>query len=284
MKLLPLLLTLSILLPGLAGASWWAENDYSSGSNGLKKDSLTVLTTVSSKLMAGGSASFYRDTAAYPEKVYAFRLPLIYTGSRNLLSLAPFVYPVSPQTRSGAKGVRAYLRTSLTEPDDENYLYLTAAAAWAGQTAMLAGFPGRKTFSETAVEFQAEKSYFRQFFLLASAAAFSKSGDASNANLLTPALDHADMACLGTFRQVTALPDWVVTVQLSRSMKPEFASHLYIGYSKIAFRQAAAANSVITGLRLEISQKTTLDLAYNMFKAEDSAYQNYYKILLRTVF
>lgn len=284
MKLLPLLLTLALLLPGTAGASWWAENDYSSGSNGLKKDSLTVLTTVTGKLMAGGSASFYRDTSAYPKKVYAFRLPLMYTGSRNILSLAPFVYPVSPRTRSGAKGVRAYLRTSLTEPDDENYLYLTAAGAWAGQTAMLAGFPGRKTFSETAVEFQAEKSYFRQFFLLASAAAFSKSGDASNANLATPALDHAEMASLGTFRQVTALPDWAVTFQLSRSMKPEFASYLYIGYSKIAFRQAAAANSVITGLRLEISQKTTLDLAYNMFKAEDSAYQNYYRILLRTVF
>ncbi|OGS12259.1 MAG: hypothetical protein A2234_08550 [Elusimicrobia bacterium RIFOXYA2_FULL_58_8] len=284
MKNLLIFVVLAACCPLASGAAWWAENDYSTGSNGFKKDSLTVFTHVSRNVMAGGAASFYRDTALYRDKVYAFRFPVMYSGRRHFLSLTPFVYPFSPQARSGARGARFYAQTSVTEPDDEDYLHVTAAAAWAGQKAALSGFQDRKNFSETAVELQAEKSYYGQFFLLASAAAFSKTGDASNSNLVTPVLDHSEMAYLGTFRQVTALPDWVLTAQVSRSMKPEYASHLYLGYSKISFRQAPGAKSLILGIKLDVSVKTTLDVAYNAFKAEDSANKNYYKILLRTVF
>ena len=281
MKLPTLLLSLSFLLPGAAGAGWWAENDYATGSNGFKKDSLTVFANASRKLIAGGSAAFYRD-AVYQEKVYAFRLPLMYSGRRHFLALTPFLYPVSPGTKSGAKGARLYLQTAVTEPDDENYFYVTAGAAWAGQTARPAGAADRKSFSETAVEVQVEKSYFGQFFLLASAATFSKTG--AVADPVTPALDHAEMAYLGTFRQVTALPSWVLTAQITRSLKPEYASHLYLGYSKISFRRVPMASSGIAGLKLELTKKTTLDLAYNAFKMADAAYANYYKILVRTVF
>jgi len=284
MKTLALLLALAAGFPVFSQAGWWAENDYAAGSNGFKKDSLTVFTNVTSNFMAGGAASFYKDTASYRDTVYAFRFPLMYSARSHFLSLTPFIYPVSDKTHSGANGFKLYLQTALTEPDDENYFQLTAAGAWAGQTARLQGFQGKKNFSETAIELQMEKSYFGQFFLLASAAAFSKNGEASNANLVTPALDHAEMAYLGTFRQITALPDWVVTTQLSRSLIPEYSSHLYIGYSKISLRRAPRANSAIMGLKLEVSPKTTLDLAYNIFKAEDSAYKNYYKILLRMVF
>ena len=92
------------------------------------------------------------------------------------------------------------------------------------------------------------------------------------------------MAYLGTFRQITDLPDWVMTAQVTRSMKPEYASHLYIGYSKISFRRVPMASSLILGIKLELTKKTTLDLAYNAFKMEDAGYTNYYKILVRTVF
>ena len=284
MKTLAFVLAMTAFFPVPARAGWWAENDYVTGSNGLKKDSVTLFTNVTSNIMAGGSVSFYKDTASYRDTVYAARLPLMYSGRRHFLSLTPFLYPTSSETHSGANGVRIYLQTALTDPDDENYFNVTAAGAWAGQTARLSGFQGGKRFSETAVELQAEKAYYNQFFLLASAAAFSKSGEATNANLQTPALDHSDMAYLGTFRQITALPDWVMTAQVSRSMKPEYASHLYVGYSRIAFRSAPRVNSIITGLKLEISPKVTMDLAYNIFKAEYSTHKNYYKILLRAVF
>ncbi|HNW44753.1 MAG TPA: hypothetical protein PKI19_09630 [Elusimicrobiales bacterium] len=288
MKPTALIFSLCLLLPGLAGASWWAENDYTTGSNGVKKDSLTVLTHIKGKFMAGAAASFYRDTGAYKDRVYAYRLPLLYSGTSNILALTPFVYPVAPATNSGAKGARLYFQASLTEPDDESYLRLTAAGAWAGQDARRLDAQGndlgKKSFSETALELQVEKSYFGQFFLLGSAATFSKADLPRNQAPVKPALDHADMACLGTFRQITALPEWVVTTQVSRSMKPEFASLLYIGYSKISFRSEPAASSAIFGLKLEMSAKTTLDFAYNLFKAQSSAYKNYYKILLRTVF
>ncbi len=284
MKRLVFILWLCALLPGPAAAGWWAENDYGTGSNGFKKDSLTVFTDITRGMLAGAGGAFYRDTAGYREKVYSFRLPVLYTAKKHIYSLTPFLYPVSPAARSGAKGFRAYVQTSLTEPGSENYFYLTGAAALAGQTAKLAGLPGKKDFTETALEVQAEKSYYGQFYLLASLAAFSKSGAATNGNLVTPALDHSEMAYLGTFRQVTALPDWVATAQITRNMKPEYASHLYIGYSKISFRQAPGANSVIGGMKLELSPRTTLDLAYNFFKMEDATCKNYYKILLRTVF
>lgn len=284
MKTFLLLLVVAAGLPTLTQAGWWAENDYATGSNGFKKDSLMVFTNITSRFKAGTAASFYRDKAAYRDTVYAFRAPLMYSLSSHFLSLTPFIYPVSNNTHSGAGGLKMYIQTALTEPDNENYFYLTAGGAWAEQSAQMQGFQGRKRFSETAVELKAEKSYFNQFFLLASAAAFSKSGPASNGNLITPALDHAEMADLGTFRQITALPDWVMTAQIARSMKPEYSSHLYIGYSKISYRSAPRANSAIMGIKTEITNKTTLDLAYNMYKEKYASHKNYYKILLRTVF
>lgn len=284
MKTLALLLALAVCFSTSSWAAWWAENDYAAGSNGFKKDSLTVFTHVTEKFMTGGSASFYKDTAAYPDTVYALRLPLMYSLPNYFISLTPFLYPVSSKINSGASGFRLYVKTPLTEPEAESYFHLTAGCAWAGQTAAVRGFQGRQKFSETAFELQAEKSYFNQFFLLASAAAFSKSGAGTNASLLTPAMDHSEMAGLGTFRQITALPDWVATAQIARSMKPEYASHLYAGYSKISFRSAPRANSAVIGLKVELTAKTTMDLAYNNYKEKYSAHKNYYRILLRTVF
>lgn len=284
MRTLALSLALAAWLPCAAGAAWWAENDYVTGSNGEKRDSATAFARIDKNFMAGASAAFYRNTAGYREKVYAFRAPLMYSGARHFLSLTPFVYPVTPGTRSGAKGARAYLQTSMTEPDDENYLNLTVAGALASQDAMRADLGRRKSFSESSVELQAEKSFFGQFYLLGSAAAFGKSGGATNGNLAAPALDHSEMAYLGTFTQLTALPDWVMTFQASRSMKPDFDSHLYLGYSRISLRQAPRLASTVLGMKLELNAKTTLDLAYNAVKAENAAYKNYYRVLLRLVF
>ena len=269
-----------------SSAGWWMENDYATGSNGLKKDSLTVFTNLTPRSVLGMNAGFYRDTAAYRDKVYSFRLPLMYSGDTFFLSLKPFVYPVQEQTRSGAAGGKFYILTSGKALEDESYLHLVLSGAWASQRARVLenGVMDKKTFSETAFEAQVEKSFFDQFFFQVSAAGFIKPNGVSNATLVTPALDHSELAYLGTFRNVTALPEWTLSAQVARNMKPDFDSHIYAGYSKISYRSARAANSGIVGLKMGLTDRATMDMAYNLYKEEGAVWKNYYKILLKVFF
>ncbi|MDD2805014.1 MAG: hypothetical protein PHV33_05630 [Elusimicrobiales bacterium] len=277
--------------PALAAAqsraAWWMENDYSFGSNGLRKDSFTLYRKPSSAFTTGLNLSFYKDTGAYGESVYSLRLPLMYSRGGYFVSFKPFLYPVSAYTRSGAYGGKLYFLTSVGEEQDETYTHLILSGAWAQQKAFLsgAGAAERKTFSQAAAEAQVEKSFYNQFFFLASAAGFSNPGGAvSNATLVKPVLDQADLAYLGTFRPLTALPEWALSAQIARNMQPDYDSHIYAGYSKISFRRAQKAGSFITGLKLNLNEKSTLDLAYNAFKAEGAAWKSYYRLLLQLFF
>lgn len=284
-----LLLAAALLAASIsqAGAVWWLENDYSFGSNGLKKNSLTVFRKTSRAFTSGLNVSFYRDSASYRERVYSARLPLMYSGPAYFISLKPFLYPVAPSTRSGAYGGKLYGLVSIDEGRDESFTHLVFSGAWARQKAYFgdAAAPERKEFSQYAFELQAEKSFYGQFFFLASAAGFSTPGNgASNANLVTPALDQAELAYLGTFRHTTAIPEWVLAAQIARNMRPEYDSHLYAGYSKISFRDADRANSLVGGLKLNLNEKSTLDMAYNAYKAEGTAWKSYYKLLLQLFF
>lgn len=281
-KLLLAALFSACLLPG-ANAAWWAENDYATGSNGLKKDSLTLFTNMAPRVTAGFNAAYYRDTASYRDRVYSFRLPLTYSGDLFSVSVKPFVYPVSAKTRAGASGGKVYLLAAVNEDPDAGYLRLALSGAWATQKARL-NTADVKTFSQSAYEVQVEKSYFNQFFFLASASGFTKPSGVTNAALANPALDQSELAYLGTFRQVNAIPEWAAAVQLARSMKPEFDSHLYAGYSKISYRGMKAANSALAGIKVGVTEKATLDLAYNLYKYEGANWKNYYKILLQLFF
>ncbi len=283
MKRLLLATLLCALFAPRAGAAWWAENDYATGSNGLKKDSLTVFTKLHPRLVAGVNAAFYKDTASYKDKVWSFRVPLMYSGNKLSVSFKPFVYPVNPETRSGAGGGKLYLLTSLSEEEDESYARLTLSGAWARQRAFVLG-ADRKSFGQAAYEALLEKSYFGQFYFLVSGAVYTKPSGVSNATLVTPAMDQSELASLGTFRQITALPDWTASVQIARNMRPDFDSHVYAGYSKIAFRRASPAHSGMVGLKLGLNERSMLDLAYNLYKQEGAAWKNYYKILLQVFF
>jgi len=286
MKQLLLAAALSVLCAAPSSAAWWMENDYSAGSNGLHKDSLTLFTTPVRNFTTGVNAAFFKDSGAYTRRVYSFRLPLMYTGPKFFTSFKPFLYPVDADTRSGAYGGKLYLLTSLSEDTEESYLHLAVSGAWARQDVRLdlAGTPTEKKFSQAAYELQAEKSFYGQFFFQASAAGFTKPDTATNANLITPVMDQAELAYLGVFRQVTALPDWVMTAQVARNMKPEFDSHIYAGYSKISYRREDKANSVIFGMKLELNEKSNLDLAYNAYKEQSSAWKSYYKLFLQLFF
>jgi hypothetical protein len=286
MKRLLLAAALAALTIPSASAAWWAENDYSSGSNGLKKNSLTVFRKHSRVLTSGLNVSFYKDSAGYGERIYSFRAPLMYSSQKHFISLKPFLYPVSPLTRSGAYGGKIYALTSLLDNTDESYLHLAVSAAWARQKAFQneAGTLERNSFSQSAFEIQAEKSFYGQFFFQLTGAGFPKPSGASNSKLLRPVLDQSDMAYLGTFRHLTALPEWALTAQVARNMKPEYDSHLYAGYSKISFRQTDRANSAILGLKLGLNEKSNLDLAYNAYKQEHSTWKSYYKLFLQIFF
>lgn len=270
----------------MAQAAWWIENDYTFGSNGVKKDSLTVFRKTSREITTGLNLSFYSDTAAYKERVYSMRLPLIYSGPKYFISLKPFLYPVSAYTRSGAYGGKIYMLTSLAESPDESYTHLVLSGAWARQKAFMNGgaAPERREFSQTVAEAQIEKSFYGQFFFLASAAGYMKPGGAKNSSLVKPVLDQSEMAYLGVFRPITAIPEWALTAQVARNMRPDYDSHIYAGYSKMSFRQADKANSLVGGMKLTLNEKSTLDLAYNAFKQEDSGWKSYYKLLLQLFF
>ena len=265
-------------------ASWWVENDYAFGSNKFKKESLTLFSKITPRVMSGINASFYKDGGIYGDKAYALRLPMMYSPDKFVLSVTPFLYPYSSQLRSSARGVKTYALIPVSEDDDESYVHLTLSGATAQQRTALKTYPARETFSETAFEAQVEKSFYNQFFFLASAAGFVKPEKARNGNLINPVLDHGDLACMGTFRQITALPEWVATTQFARNMAPDFDSYIYAGFSRMSFRGANDANSLLGGLKMKLNNKSTLDFAYNFYKINGEAGKNYYKLLIQLFF
>jgi hypothetical protein len=283
-----------LLLPAASQAAWWMENDYAIGSKKFQRDSLTLFTKVSSRLVGGANTSFYKDGGFYGGKVYAFRTPLMYSVGGLALSLTPFLYPVASGTGSSARGAKLYAMFPVSEDNDESYIHLTLSAAAARQKTPLnlseqLYVPSvtpltSTTFSESAFEVQMEKSFYNQFFFLASAAGFSNPAKALNSNLVSPVLDHGDMADLGTFRHVTALPEWAGAVQVARNMAPDFDSYLYAGFSRISFRGTNDASSVLCGLKMKLYEKSTMDLAYNFYKFGSETGKNYYKLLFQVYF
>lgn len=278
------LLAAFLCLPACAGAVSWLDNDYSFGSNGLQKDALTFFTSVSTRVATGANATFYKDTGRYRDKAWSFRLPVMYTADDFFLSAGPFFYP--SLHRSSALGGKLYLLVPVSESEDKSHLHLifSGAAAQQQTTLNLSAGPAKKKFTETVFELQAEKSYYDQFFFLASASGFLKSGPASNSTLINPVLDHSELASLGTFRPITGLPEWAMGVQLARNMAPEYECNLYLGYTRIAFRGAETAGSLLGGMKLKLNEKSWFDFGYNFYKIKGEAAKSYFKVLVQVFF
>ncbi|HAF96191.1 MAG: hypothetical protein A2021_07235 [Elusimicrobia bacterium GWF2_52_66] len=297
-SLLPLTALLSLLICAPLRAGWWAENDYVTGSNGFKKDSISVFTNISTRTVLAPGAAFYKDRGDYRDAVYSLRLPVMYSGDNYFLSFKPFLYPlhknhkiigpinsaVEAQTESSAIGAKVYVLTKLGESYDLSYLHLTVSGATAKQKTSLEDTTTKtnKTFSQNAFEVQLEKGFYNQFFLLASASGFTKPAGAKNPDL--PVMDQADLAYLGTFRTITAIPEWALALQFARNMAPDFDSHLYAGFSRISFRQAEPGSSTVFGMKLRLNEGASLDLAYNFYTQKPAAGKNYYRIFVQVLF
>lgn len=286
-KSIPALTALLLLLVcAPLRARWWAENDYVSGSNGFKKDSISIFTGISTRTVLAPGAAFYKDRGIYRDAVYSLRLPVMYSGDDYFLSFKPFFYPARAPGKSSAGGAKVYALTDLGESSDSSYLHLTVSGAAARQKTGLNinGTKTNKTFTQNAFEVQLEKSFYNQFFFLASAAGFTKPSGAKNPDLINPVLDQAELAYLGTFRTITAIPEWALALQFARSMAPDFDSHIYAGFSRISFRQADPGNSAVFGMKLRLNEDASLDLAYNFYAQNAAAGKNYYRVFVQVFF
>ena len=142
-----------------ASAGILLTNDFIGGSGSFKKDVLSVFSPITYKTMLGISGGFYKNSDDYDNGVYYAKLPFIYTGHRNMISLTPFVY--SKVSRQNAYGAKAAVKTSLTEPDDKNYVYLQLTGAYSAQKAaenggdFMSRLPVRQASEEAAFPVEA---------------------------------------------------------------------------------------------------------------------------------
>ena len=282
---LPALVALLLLACAPLRGAWWAENEYSFGSDKFTKESFSVFTRISTGTVLAPGAAFYKDGRSYRDKVYSLRIPVLYSGSRYFLSFKPFLYPAG-LIKSSARGAQFSALTSLTGNSDQNYLHLTVSAAAAEQKTgqNIGGTITEKTFRQNAFGVQAEKALYDQFFFLVSAAGFTRPAGAKNSNLINPAMDQSELAYMGTFRTITALPEWALALQFARNMGPDFDSYFYAGFSRISFRQEEPASSAVFGLKLRLNETASLDFGYNLYKQNPGAYKNYYKLFIQVFF
>ncbi|HAH31650.1 MAG TPA: hypothetical protein DCL44_04985 [Elusimicrobia bacterium] len=268
----------------LRGATW-AENDYSFGSNNFAKDSFSFFSKISTRTVMALGVAFYKDGGIYRDKVYSLRLPVLYSGKNYFLSFRPFLYPAG-LIKSSAHGARFSALTSLNGNLNPNYLHLTISGAIAEQKTgqNIGGTRIDKTFSQSAFGAQLEKAMDDQFFFSLSASGFTKPAGVKSRDLINPVLDQSELADLGTFKTVTALPELALVLQFARNMAPDFDSYFYAGFSRISFRQEAPADSAVFGLKLRLNETSSFDFAYNLYKQSTGPCKSYYKIFVQAFF
>lgn len=269
-------------------AAWWSDGDYSFGSNGFHKESLSVYHNVSTNVTIGMNVMSYKDDVIYKNASFSFRMPFSYSSRKFIISVKPFYYPNLSGIRSKAYGAKFYYFTSLFESEEpkEDSSNLIFSASGARQETIVASNSGLKDkkWTEVSLEMQVEKNFFNEFFFFISAALFRSFNNIKPSDLINPVLEHSEMAFLGTVNKVTDIPESSLNFQFARNMGPDFNSHLYIGFSKISFRELKDIHSAILGMRIKVSDNLFADTVYNWFKPNGSGNKNYYKFFLQLFF
>ncbi len=286
MRAFILFFSLFLLLPS-ASRAWWLQNDYSFGDNTFRADSLSVFANISTRAVAGINTAAYKD-GGYQGSVYSLRLPLSFSWPGCLVSIKPFYYPRTSNAATTAKGLTLQTLFPIDRDNEGSYSNLMLSISAANQrlnTASAAGAVSRKSFSEGSIDTQFEKTFYNEFFFLASVSAFHHFRNAGDERLLLPALDHSDMAFLSSVRPLTESPSWMAGFQFARNMEPDSDSHVYIGYQRVAMtRNIDNANSAMAGVKIKLLEAHLFDFTYNWWKPDNSKARNYYRLLLRLFF
>ena len=288
LSLIMLFLFFSCSLP--LKAAWWAENDYTWGAQGSKKESLTFFKTISSSAVLGLNAGFFKNDGIYSDKTYVLKMPILYSGRDFFLSFKPFYYLENPDIGSSAYGGKIYFMhhfagNSTSQPDDEyTHLILSLSGARQETTVNRNSQLEKVNFKEASFEAQVEKNFYNQFFLLTSVSLFHSFDDIKQRELINPVLDHSELSFIGTFASITDLPNYALNLQFARNLAPQEHSHLYFGFSRINMDSSPNAYSAIVGIRTKTNPKTSFDLAYNWLKFDNISTRNYYKFLFQIFF
>lgn len=271
-------------------AAWWAENDYTWGAQGFKKESLTLFKTISSNTVVGLNAGFFKNDGIYNEKTYVLKMPILYSGRTFFLSFKPFYYLENSEIESSAYGGKLYFMYhfggSLSPNSDDEYTHLILSLSGANQETIINrnSMLTKVNFKEAAFEAQVEKNFYNQFFLLTSVSLFHSFDNIKQRELRNPVLDHSELSFMGTFAPITNLPNYVLNLQFARNLAPQEHSYLYFGFSKINMNSSPNAYSAIVGIRTKTNPKTSFDLAYNWLKFDNISTRNYYKFLFQIFF
>ncbi len=283
-----LLLFFSCTLP--LKAAWWAENDYTWGTQGFKKESLTFFKTVSSNTVLGLNAGFFKKDGIYKDKTYVLKMPLLYSGRNYFLSFKPFYYLENEDIGSSAYGGKIYFmhnfgsRVAAQADDEYTHLILSLSGAEQKTTVNRNNQQKKVNFKEASFEAQVEKNFYDQFFLLVSGSLFGSFDNIKQSELINPVLDHSELSFMGTFAALTNLPNYVLNLQFARNLAPQEHSHLYFGFSRINMDSSPNAYSAIVGIRTKTNPKTSFDFAYNWLKFDNISTRNYYKFLFQVFF
>ncbi len=271
-------------------AAWWAENDYTWGAQGFKKESLTFFKTISSSSVLGLNAGFFKNDGTYHKKTHILRMPLLHSGRNYFLSFKPFYYLENSDSNSSACGGKIYFMhyfagNEASNADDEyTHLILSLSGAEQKTTVNRNSQKKKVNFKELSLEAQVEKNFYNQFFLLASGSLFGSFNDIKQRELINPVLDHSELSFMGTFASITNLPKYALNLQFARNLAPQEHSHLYFGLSRINMVDSPNAYSAIVGIRTKTNPKTSFDIAYNWLKFDNISTRNYYKFLFQMFF
>ncbi|MEW5950349.1 MAG: hypothetical protein GX447_01095 [Elusimicrobia bacterium] len=272
-KFLIFIAAISFISPAQA---FWTDFSLTSGSNEFLRTEGNFASNISTRIVGGiGVSAYKREKQDY---VYALRFPLNYFIGRNILLTAkPFFYPAD-RNGSFAQGARASF--SLLTENAQNETSTTYTFAAAHQRQRLAFF-GEKDFSSNCAEISAEKNFYDQFFILASAGAVSNSGFS-----YTVQKNYAETQDLISLNSNSFLNDFVLSklgLQFARSFKPDFDSYVFAGYDKINGK-FSEYNSWLFGLRINFSEKNSANFSYNYLDDKKGHSKKYYKISIGILF
>jgi len=263
-----------------ASAGMMARNDFRFGSAGFKQDTFSIYMPLAYKFISGISGTFYKSNDF--DKIHSAKIPLSYTGETNLIEFEPFIY--SHLHGMTAYGGKLSLSTTLTAPENPDYFHLSISGGHAfikGEKAA----EGLSEFQQTAITLKAEKNFYGQFSFNLSGTGFLKpSENTDNTNLTGSVLDFKDLADFNGYEMLRILPEWIISARIHRNFQPEFDSGAYAGYSKISLRNLKPANSYTAGIEFFLNGDTTLDFGYNYFKYHETSANQYFRLLLSTMF